>query len=119
MLPVQRQQRAPLALWAALLLLLLAPAPPHASAIRVHLCFNGGTLEYGLCYKPCPLGWTGLACTCWKGIRSQWRGCGSLPTSCEATSFAPAQLPPVGSGAPFTLVLSADPQLYRVSSEWR
>jgi hypothetical protein len=38
---------------------------------------------------------------------------------CQAQSFRQQQLPPVSSRQPFSLVLSADPQLYRVVSRWK
>jgi hypothetical protein len=38
---------------------------------------------------------------------------------CQAMSFRQQQLPPVSSRDPFSLVLSADPQLFRVVSRWK
>lgn len=71
-------------------------------------------MEGGLCYPRCKLGWKGLACTCWKGVESYSRGCGVKPAICHAMSYRKQLLPPVTSREPFSLVLSADPQLYRV-----
>jgi len=71
-------------------------------------------MEGGLCYPRCKLGWKGLACTCWKGVESYSRGCGVKPAICHAMSYRRQLLPPVTSREPFSLVLSADPQLYRV-----
>ncbi|KIZ04354.1 hypothetical protein MNEG_3609 [Monoraphidium neglectum] len=73
-------------------------------------------METGLCYARCPLGSVGVGCSCWRDGRSTWRGCGVRPRTCRARSFRPPALPPVPAaerGRPFTLLLSADPQLWR------
>ncbi|KAI8474863.1 MAG: Metallo-dependent phosphatase-like protein [Monoraphidium minutum] len=104
----------------ALLAGLAASAAPRAAAapgsVPVQYCPDGRSLETGLCYKRCPLGSVGAGCSCWRDGRSAWRGCGVRPRTCAARSFRPAALPPVPAGergAPFTLVLSSDPQLFR------
>jgi Calcineurin-like phosphoesterase len=85
-------------------------------------CPNGGGLESGLCYRRCAPGWRGLGCTCWRGARSYTRGCGVAPRVCHAASYRAARLPPIAAEddeQPFSLVLSADPQLFRVTTNWR
>ncbi|WIA32140.1 hypothetical protein OEZ86_002990 [Tetradesmus obliquus] len=77
------------------------------------------SLEAGLCYSRCKPGWKGLACTCWKGAQTYSRGCGAKPKVCQASSFRRQQLPAVTSRQPFSLLLSADPQLFRVVSRWK
>lgn len=82
--------------------------------MRVEYCPDGRSLETGLCYRRCPLGAAGAGCTCWAAGRPSWRGCGVRPRTCEARSFRRHPLPaPAPDAAPFSLVMSADPQLYR------
>jgi hypothetical protein len=131
----QQQQRAPqrahrcgsstprvLAAWVTSLIALALSAAvlPEAAAspgsVAVQYCPNGGSMETGLCYARCPLGSVGVGCSCWRDGRSTWRGCGVRPRTCRARSFRPPALPPVPAaerGRPFTLLLSADPQLWR------
>jgi hypothetical protein len=107
---------------AALVLAAAAAAPRAASAMAVQYCPDGRSMETGLCYPRCPLGSVGLGCTCWARGATTWRGCGVAPRTCEARSFraplapapaaAAASASAPGRGA-FSLVLSADPQLFR------
>lgn len=76
-------------------------------------------MEGGLCYNRCKMGWRGLGCHCWKGVDSYHRGCGIKPAICHAMSYRKQLLPPVTSKAPFSLVLSADPQLFRVVNKYK
>ncbi|KAF8071155.1 RH17 [Scenedesmus sp. PABB004] len=92
-------------------------APPSVPA---RYCPDGGQLEAGLCYARCRPGWRGLGCSCFRGARSYSRGCGSRPRMCHARSYRRAALPPApGGGDAFSLVLSADPQLYRVVNDFK
>ena len=86
---------------------------PAASALSVRYCDCGQSVEAGLCYDRCYLGWSPMTCSCFKDGRSYSRGCGVKPKACAAESFRLPQLPPVTSRQPFTLVMSADPQLFR------
>lgn len=75
-------------------------------------------METGLCYPRCPLGSSGVGCSCWAAGKPTWRGCGVRPRTCTAASFRRPALPPLaGPGAEpqgaFTLALSTDPQLWR------
>jgi hypothetical protein len=93
--------------------------PLVQTSIPARYCPHGWSLEGGLCYARCEQGWTGLACTCWKGLDSYSRGCGVKPSVCHARSYRQQRLPPVTDRAPFSLLLSADPQLFRVGSKYR
>jgi len=100
----------------ALLFCLVVRLHPAAavSAVAVQYCPDGRSMETGLCYTRCPLGSTGAGCSCWSEGRSSWRGCGVRPRTCEASSFRRAALPAPGPArGPFTLLMSADPQLFR------
>jgi hypothetical protein len=88
--------------------------PIIQQSIPARYCPDGGTIEGGLCYQRCKVGWRGLGCTCWRGVETYDRGCGTKPATCHAMSYRRQRLPPVKSRAPFSLVLSADPQLFRV-----
>lgn len=106
---------ARLATTASITLLALSTLlPQHAAAMQVHYCPDGRSMETGLCYARCPLGSYGIGCSCWRDGKGTWRGCGVRPRTCVARSFRRPLLPPVGAdrGA-FTLLLSADPQLFR------
>jgi hypothetical protein len=93
--------------------------PIVQASIPARYCPNGWGLEGGLCYPRCRQGWYGLACTCWKGMQAYTRGCGVKPSVCQSMSFRRQRLPPVGDAAAFSLVLSADPQLFRVVNKYR
>lgn len=93
--------------------------PIVQQSVPARYCPDGGMMEGGLCYKRCKLGWRGLACHCWKGVESYDRGCGTKPAVCHAMSYRKQLLPPVTSRAPFSLVLSADPQLFRVVNKFK
>jgi hypothetical protein len=93
--------------------------PIVQQSVPARYCPNGGTMEGGLCYNRCQVGWHGLGCFCWKGVESYNRGCGIKPAICHAMSYRKQLLPPVTSKAPFSLVLSADPQLFRVVNKYK
>lgn len=87
-------------------------------SVPAFYCPDGGSLEGGLCYKRCKPGYQPLACTCFRGFRSYIRGCGTKPLVCQAVSYRKQRLPPVASRQPFSLVISADPQLFRVTDKY-
>lgn len=93
--------------------------PIVQQSVPARYCPNGGMMEGGLCYNRCKVGWHGLGCHCWKGVDSYHRGCGIKPAICHAMSYRQQLLPPVTSKAPFSLALSADPQLFRVVNKYK
>lgn len=94
-------------------------SPIVQKSVPARYCPNGGMLEGGLCYNRCKVGWHGLGCYCWKGVESYNRGCGTKPAICHAMSYRKQLLPPVTSKEPFSLALSADPQLFRVVNKFK
>jgi hypothetical protein len=102
------------AMLALALLLVVGAGARGAAAMSVQYCPEGRSMETGLCYPRCPIGSVGLGCSCWAYGRATWRGCGVAPSACEARSFRAPRLPPAAADrGPFTLLLSADPQLFR------
>eukprot|EP00878_Enallax_costatus_P023689 GHUV01025221.1.p1 GENE.GHUV01025221.1~~GHUV01025221.1.p1 ORF type:complete len:196 (+),score=50.84 GHUV01025221.1:403-990(+) len=108
----------------------VAATVPEASSLKLQpqatqhsvpafYCPDGGSMEGGLCYKRCKPGYKPLACTCFRGFRSYIRGCGTRPLVCQAMSYRRQKLPPVTSRHPFSLVISADPQLFRVVDKYK
>eukprot|EP00775_Hariotina_reticulata_P003341 gene3341-3617_t len=95
-----------------------APNPLVQTTIPAKFCPAGGMLESGMCYRRCKRGWNGIACHCWRGKDAYFRGCGLKPRTCQAASYRQQTLPPSNSKDPFTMVLSADPQLFRVVTDY-
>eukprot|EP00879_Flechtneria_rotunda_P012886 GHRR01013458.1.p1 GENE.GHRR01013458.1~~GHRR01013458.1.p1 ORF type:complete len:497 (+),score=138.52 GHRR01013458.1:592-2082(+) len=93
--------------------------PPYQTSVPAIYCLDGKSLEAGLCYTRCKFGWKGLACSCWKEGKSYSRGCGVKPLTCQAMSYRRQRLPAITSRNPFSLVLSADPQLFRVTNDYK
>lgn len=88
---------------------------PVAHAIPVRYCSSyGHSLEGPLCYQRCRLGYSPMACHCVSHNGTYFRGCGVKPSTCDARSFSQPQLPAVVDRGAFTLVLTADPQPYRI-----